>query len=413
MSPRLCGSKIEVLNPFTTPDWDSIVAALPGYTLFHSSAWARVLHDAYGYTPTYLLLRAPGAPPAALPLMDIRSWLTGRRGVSLPFTDEVAPLAPDATTFSALLEAARTRGLHSGWKTLELRGAQSWLAALPHHQPSTSYWTHRLELNSAHPPPASGLQPPPSDLRPLASGLRPPASVLRPPPSALPPPASGLRPPASGLRPPASDLPSNNPILDRFSPSHRRAIRKAESSGLEVEFATSLEALRHFYALLCLTRRRHGAPPQPWPFFAALHRHLLASARGVIVLARHQGRPIAGAVYLHSGPLVHYKYGASDESYQQLRANNLVMSRAIQWHAERGFASLDFGRTSLTNDGLRRFKLGWGTQESRLDYTKLDLATGTFLAAPDRTSGWHTRVFQRLPLPLSRLAGRLLYPHLA
>lgn len=313
---------------------------------------------------------APPTPPAAvLPLMDIRSWLTGRRGISLPFTDEVAPLAPDFDTFSALLDAARVHGSRSGWKTLEFRGAQSWFAQLPNHQPSTSYWLHRLELN-----PSAGLRPPPSGL-PLSS--------------------------------------SNHPLFDRFDSAHRRAIRKAESSGLEIEFATTPEALRHFYSLLCLTRRRHGAPPQPWSFFSALQRHVIAPGQGVTVLARHQGHPIAGAVYLQSGTVVHYKYGASDESFQHLRANNLVMARAIQRHADRGFAALDFGRTSLTNEGLRRFKLGWGTTESRLDYTKLDLATGSCLTAPDRTSGWHTRVFQRLPLPLSRLAGRLLYPHLA
>jgi len=123
-------------------------------------------------------------------------------------------------------------------------------------------------------------------------------------------------------------------------------------------------------------------------------------------------KPIAAAVYLHSGRLAHYKYGASDETYQHLRANNLVMWHAIQWHAERGFTALDFGRTSLSNEGLRRFKLGWGTEESRLDYFKLDLRTGAFLTAPDRASGCHTRVFRILPLPFSRLVGRLLYRHI-
>ena len=37
-----------------------------------------------------------------------------------------------------------------------------------------------------------------------------------------------------------------------------------------------------------------------------------------------------------------YKYGASDERHQNLRANNRVMWEAIRRHAADGFAILDF-----------------------------------------------------------------------
>ncbi len=88
------------------------------------------------------------------------------------------------------------------------------------------------------------------------------------------------------------------------------------------------------------------------------------------------------------------------------------MWHGIKWHAQRGFTSLDFGRTSLHNEGLRRFKLSWGTEERRLGYTKIDLSSGRYLTAPDRASGWQTPVFQKLPIPLSRLIGRILYRHM-
>ena len=39
-----------------------------------------------------------------LPLMEVDSWLTGRRGISLPFTDECEPLYPDAESFKNLLQ---------------------------------------------------------------------------------------------------------------------------------------------------------------------------------------------------------------------------------------------------------------------------------------------------------------------
>ena len=154
-------------------------------------------------------------------------------------------------------------------------------------------------------------------------------------------------------------------------------------------------------------------PPQPFPFFASIQRHVLAHNHGWIVLARQGALPVAGAVFFHFGGRAIYKFGASDETQQQLRANNLVMWRAIQHYAREGAASLDFGRTSLSNAGLRKFKLGWGTQEEEIGYLRYDPKAAAFVTARDDAQGWHNRVFQALPLTLSRLAGSLLYRHIA
>jgi lipid II:glycine glycyltransferase (peptidoglycan interpeptide bridge formation enzyme) len=174
-----------------------------------------------------------------------------------------------------------------------------------------------------------------------------------------------------------------------------------------------MSAVRTFYALLCKTRQRHGLPAQPFGFFANIQRHILARNQGQVVLAHHGETPVAGAVYFHFGTAAIYKFGASDESLQHLRANNLVMWEAIKWHAAHGFTHLDFGRTSLTNEGLRKFKLGWGTTERLIEYVRQDLPTGAFIIAPDEASGWYNRVFNHMPVSLSRLAGALLYKHMA
>lgn len=171
--------------------------------------------------------------------------------------------------------------------------------------------------------------------------------------------------------------------------------------------------VRVFYALLCQTRRRHGLPAQPFRFFAHIHRHILAPNHGQIVIARQGSRAVAAAVFFHFGGQAIYKFGASDERLQHLRANNRVMWDAIKWHAGQGFTSLDFGRTSLDNAGLRKFKLGWGAVERRIDYVRHDLRTGSFATVPDAAAGWHNHIFRLLPVSLSRLAGSVLYRHVA
>jgi CelD/BcsL family acetyltransferase involved in cellulose biosynthesis len=347
----LSSSGISVVDPRQVPDWDARVQALPGASFFHGSAWAGVLADTYHYKLLYLAETLDGVLQSVLPLMEVRSWITGRRGISLPFTDRVEPLCGDQASFDRLYTLAEALATRFDWKYLELRGGRCWR---PQACASVSFYSHILEL----------------------------------------------QPDAKGL-------------FARCDDSVRRAIRKAEKAGLELGFHQDLAAMREFYELVCRTRKRHGVPPQPFEFYASIQHKVLAAGQGWIVLARHQGRPVAGAVFLHSGRGAIYKFGASDEAFQNLRANNLVMWKAIEHYAKNGFETLDFGRSSLHNEGLRRFKMGWGARESMAEYMEYQFADKAFVQGRDDTQGWHTKVFNLLPSRVSRALGSFLYRHIA
>ena len=130
-------------------------------------------------------------------------------------------------------------------------------------------------------------------------------------------------------------------------------------------------------------------------------------------LADRRGEKIAGAVYFFLGGRAIYKYGASDLRSQQLRPNNLVMWEAMKWLARNSAVSLHLGKTSLANEGLRRFKLNLGASEERIEYAKFDLRSKRFAVETDGITGWHNRVFRALPMFMSRRAGELLYKHWA
>jgi hypothetical protein len=89
------------------------------------------------------------------------------------------------------------------------------------------------------------------------------------------------------------------------------------------------------------------------------------------------------------------------------------MWRAIEHESRRGAQTLDFGRTSLHNEGLRRYKLNWGSEEKTINYLKWDSRHGRFIQGKDRSSGFQNLAFRRLPALVSRAAGRFLYPHIA
>ena len=115
---------------------------------------------------------------------------------------------------------------------------------------------------------------------------------------------------------------------------------------------------------------------------------------------------------LHFGHKAIYKYGASDSRYQQLRANNLVMWEAIRWYAGRGFKEFCFGRTEPENEGLLQFKRGWGPRERSIKYYRFDLRQNAYVKEKQKIHGFHNKVFSRMPMPMLKLAGEMLYKHI-
>lgn len=342
---------LEILNPLDEIQWDNLLATHPESSFFHSAAWANVLHDTYGYQPFYFTRRKDARLVSLAPMMEVKSGLTGKRGVGLPFTDSCALLGCHPVLDKATISEAMERGKQRGWKYLEWRGGRDCFGSVPAWN---TFFTHDLQLG-----------------------------------------------------------PNPQSLLPDFNSATRRAIKSAEKAEITIEIDNSLEGVQGYYLLHCKTRKRHGLPPQPFRFFRNIHRHVLSQNGGMVMLAKAQRIVVAAAVYVHLGRRAIYKFGASDSRFQHLRGNNAVMWEAIQWYCRNGFQTLNFGRTSLANEGLRRFKLGWGAEERRLEYVRYDLQKNLFLSGQDKAFGWHNHVFKRLPLPLLRMVGALIYRHLA
>src|ERR1700690_3235745 len=132
-----------VVDPLQYPGWDSVLAANPDSSFFHGTAWARVLHETYGHRPFYFSSIAEGRIFSLLPIMEVSSPLTGRKGVSLPFPDLCIPLQAGGQDHTALYKMAMEHGSKRGWKYLECRSNDSqW----PGASPSLSFWDHIIDL---------------------------------------------------------------------------------------------------------------------------------------------------------------------------------------------------------------------------------------------------------------------------
>jgi len=342
--------RLEVVDPTGIPGWDERLSRHPDATVFHTAAWARVLSETYRYKPKYFAAVEDDRLVALLPFMEIRSWLTGTRGVSLPFTDECPPILPDGMPFDDAASEVISRAASRRWRTIEYRGHGRGMGHLP---ASSEYLTHELDLT------------------------------------------------------PGEDL-----LFSGYRSNVQRNIRKAEKSGISVATDPTPEGIREFHRLNCLTRREHGLPPQPARFFENLRAHLLEKGFGTLLLARHEGRAVAGALFLHFAGKAVYKYGASDRRCQELRPNNLVFREGIRELCGKGVQTLSFGRTDLHHEGLRQFKLSWGATEKPLQYVKYDVPSKSYLSSKKyrATIPWESTM-SKLPVPLLRLIGRVAYRH--
>lgn len=347
MESRGSVGKIEILNPTEQKDWNEVLNRTPDSSFFHTTNWAEVLQESYHYEPIYFTIRKEEDLKALLPVMEVNSYLTGRRGVSLPFSDYCEPIVTDTAEFQKLFAAAIALGKKRRWRYLELRGGGDFLDKI---EPSEWHYAHTLDLGYIG--------------------------------------------------------------TDKFSAATRRNIKKAERQNLDVTISATPDALQTFCHLNALTRRHHGLPPQPKRFFHCVHDRIFLRNMGFVVLASLQGTAIAANVYFTLGNKILYKYGASDRTFQHLRANNLVMWDAICWGRDHGYGSLCLGRTEPGNDGLRHFKIGWGAQERIIRYYRYDLRNDDFIKTPDTVRPFHRKISGKLPIPMLNLMGRLLYRHM-
>lgn len=348
--PRATKIQVRFVDPLVGSEWDKLVSQHPDAHIFHGAAWARVLAWTYGHKPFYFVATQGEEIVALLPLMEVRSRLSGSRGVSLPFSDFCPPLLFGDAGSEKVVAAAVELGRDRGWKYLEIRGST---AKATQASDSASYFVHTLDLRH-----------------------------------------------------------SERDLFEGCASSTRRALRKAEKSVLAVGFENSLNALAEFYRLHCQTRRNHGLPPPPWAFFKRIHAEILKTGNGCVVIARQQSKPIAAAVFFRRGKHALYKFGASDASAATVRANNLVMWEGIKFWARAGAEFLHFGRTDLDHGGLRRFKRSWGAMERGVQYMRFDFRKELWMLAQTESGGFHHHIFRHLPLPVNRVTGALIYPHL-
>ncbi len=340
---------VHILEPCSSPEWLRFICSHPDATIFHHPSWMLLLRNAYGFRVFALCVKRGDAIVAGVPFAEVRSFLTGTRWVSLPFSDHCQPLLTAGKAEEAEIVLRYVRHTQAeGLNRIEIRwpfGSESYR--------SDAFVHHHLPLQS-----------------------------------------------------------DPEAVFATFRKSTvQRHIRQSQRSGLEIRRCESEEEFMQYHPLQVSTRRRLGVPAQPRSFFRNVWKHMLKPGLGYALLAWKDGRAVAGAVFFEFGHTTYYKYGASDYAFRSLNANHALMWEAIRQACVKGHTMFDFGRSDKADEGLRRYKNGWGTIERELVYTILG-------KRPPRTGRSRVQQFagaiiRHSPRWVCSVSGELLYKHFA
>jgi hypothetical protein len=342
----------QILNPLVDTRWLRFVSLQAASSAFHSPEWLEALHRTYGYEPVAFATSGPdGELIGGLLLCRVHSPLTGRRLVSLPFSDHCEALVGSADELTTLLAALKREAETGEYKYIELRPLSSLFAAEAGLEKSDSFCYHKLNLSLT-----------------------------------------------------ASEL---------FRGFHKdcvqRKIHRAEREGLAYEEGRSVELLRKFYRLQVITRRRLQVPPQPFAWFRNLAECMGEKLN--LRVASKDGTPVAAIITLQHGHSLVYKYGASDRAFSSLGGTQLLFWRAVEDAKSQGLWEFDLGRADWENKGLIRFKDQLGAARSSLQYYRHPAPppAGRFRVWAGKKGHW---AVSHLPDWVLVQAGNLFYKHL-
>lgn len=345
--------RLHQIDPLQDPRWPRLVEKHPKASVFHTVGWIEALQQTYGYRPVVFTTSGLNEElQNGLLFCHVRSWLTGGRMVSLPFSDHCEPLFDSSSELHFVMQYLRADLQHRNWKYIELRPANGSLSQdgpTCGFRPSDQYCLHRMDL-----------------------------------------------------RPDLSDI-----FRSLHRDSAQRRIRHAAAAGLSCEGGRSPKLLKDFYDLMVLTRGRHHLPPQPFSWF----RNLVDSMNEALEIrvAYKDQVPIGAILTMRFRDVVYYKYGCSDFKFKRFGAMPYLLWKTIEDSKSAGAKEFDLGRSDRDNATLVSFKNRWARQPVALTYWTYPEPSAT----RSWTMSLAKRMFAFMPDRLLAVTGRLIYRHIA
>ncbi|MDI6880394.1 MAG: GNAT family N-acetyltransferase [Desulfitobacteriaceae bacterium] len=297
------------IEEITTAEWIGFVSDHPHATLFHTKEWLKLLEEGFPRISIrlYSLTDEQGQLIGVVPVEFMRRWFLRLAGSPLPglFTPYQGPLfSKDCSTSGSVVPEFLSGKLSSHFLAIALPpGSPLTVSCL-----SSANWKvfRTLLLN-------------------LEVGI--------------------------------------DQLWKNLKVETRNQIRQAERRRVEIYEARSLDEWLEDYLEMhkAVYLRQRRRPPGSLAFYKALWTHLYNKGWLKVILAKHEGKIIAGGVFAIYKDTMYFLDGASFREYGKLRANNLIQWHVICWAASQGLRIYDMVGANIPS--IAHFKRGFGGTE--------------------------------------------------
>lgn len=324
------------IDPAADPLWAALTRQQHG-GLFHSPLWIEVLRRTYGLdVAAHILTDDQGIPRAGMLFSEV-SDVRGPRIVSLPFSDYCDPLVSNPRDWQELRDPLLATGKPVAMRCLH---NDIPLSDAEFEHPKLAKW-HGIDL--------------------------------------------------------VEDVSTH---WSRIDSSARRAVRKAEKSGLTTRIASSEDDLRSFFNLhLGVRKYKYRLLAQPYRFFRNIWDIFSEAGLAALMLAEANDEVVGSVMYLGWGSTLYYKFSASSPSHLDSRPTDLLIWDGIKFAKEHGYRYLDLGLSDWDQDGLVRYKSKFATEEKTIHFLR---HSGRRPATPQE---------EEFPALLNTLTGLLTEPN--
>jgi len=302
---------ISVINPKKDKRWDNFVLNHKFGSIYHLSDWSEILNESFGYQPNYIISEENGAIKAAIPLMLVKSWLTGKRLVSLPRIPYCDPLANSEDELKEMLGYIYQIVDESQIQYVEIKTQfnnqffkDNQLKRYQHFK------NHILSL--------------------------------------------------------AIDRDELWKSFDRTCVKQR--ISRAQKDNVKFRLGETDEDLKIFFSLHKMTAAKQRIPVRPFSFFYNIWQKLRKKNLLLLFIAEVNGEAGAANISFKFKNALYYEFLGLNYNLIQHSPGHLLIWEAIKTAYENNLQYFDFGLTPPENPGLADFKRRWGAIESELSY---------------------------------------------
>ena len=346
MNSSLAAPVVHLAGSTDQTRWDDYVLSHPEASPYHLFAWKQAIETTYGHRCYYLYAEQNQQVVGILPLVRLHLPGVIDELTALPYCDLGASLSNSDQVQDALLQETVALQQQLKIQKIHLRGP-----------------LRETELTK-------------NLLQPEATGK---VSMLL----ALPPSAETL--------------------FAGFKSKLRSQIRKAEKNGVTFRWG-GREDLAAIYSVFAHNMLDLGSPVHSKRWLASVLA--LYAERAKAGLVYFGNNPIGMGIILLGGQGVSIPWASTLRGYNHLGSNMLLYWHFLQYSADHGFASFDFGR-STEDEGTYKFKRQWGAVPQPLPwYTSIPTSKKN-TPSPSRSNRRHlaAALWRKLPLPIANAIG--------